>query len=598
MAEERVSLPEVAPVPVIAIFPRRLDLGQIIRTKEGEFRGGMITVTNVGGETAEVRAEVVSEGAPVWLRCDPSGSFLLEPQEQREVFVYPEGVGATGIEGLTAKVGFSCNGGAEYDLPAPEVTVAALVVEPARLEWVDGSEQGLDFGSPVQGEVCEKTIVVRRIPGNNLPTVISEFGVCDDEGKLRQSPPWLEISEPKPRGMDLLIKVTLHTANLPVGPIREVIEFREDDPAVESLKLEVRANVQPAPDIEVTPPSVKIQGKSGERVEVSVELRNTGIGSLPVKITTSDSWISVAEDHDHLEIGSEPILVKLLITVAPKGNVSRGMVMVTPVSQPRLLAVTIPIEAEVLTPKLRIDNQAIHGRNGKSRRWEVPLENVGNADLTLEVYDSPPWLRVSPRGVLTVGPGGKAALVISDRRRSKDDPSSCVLKLKTNQGGNEIVTIPLALPPVSERHFANWTGRLLFVAVLVAAVIGFQSLQRRTPPALTETQQERSPQNKQSSPQAKAAQHVRGRDVAALLAQGLMLKKKGQLNEAAQKLRAVLQLDDTSVSAHYYLAWTYVALKQKQMAIKHFRRVVELSTDPAGTEAVEARKALARLARQ
>jgi len=596
MADDYASLPEVAPVPVIAVFPRRVDLGQIIRTREEGSRCGLVTVTNVGGKRAQVAAEVAAgNGTPAWLRCDPKSSFALEPQERREVFLYPGEVESANSGELSATVRFSCNNGSEYGLPVPEVAVAALVVEPARLEWVDGPAEGLDFGTPVQGKVCTATIMARRTPGNNLPTIISEYGVCDEDGNLHVPPPWVEISEPTPRRMDLLVKLTLHTANLPVGPIKEVIEFREDDPAVEPLKLLVSADVQSAPDIETTPESVKVQGSIGQTVPVIVKLWNTGVGSLPVKVTASVSWISIPDDCHDLQLGSKPTSVELLIAVPENGSPPRGVVMVTPVSQPRLLSLAIPVEAEALCPKLHIDKAAIQKGDGKSRQWEVPLENVGNADLTLEVRDCPPWLHVRPRGVLTVGPGDKELLVLSDRRRSKDAPTSCLLKLKTNQSGNETVSIPVSLPPVPERRPVNWRMPLLIVAGLMVAAFGFQYFRKGTIPAVTETKHDRTPEDGESSRQRETAEDTRAQDVDALLTQGLELKKKGSLNEAERKLRAVLQLDDKSVPAHYALAWTYVALKQKQMAIEHFRRVVELSPTPDETKAVEAKEALTRL---
>jgi len=136
---------------------------------------------------------------------------------------------------------------------------------------------------------------------------------------------------------------------------------------------------------------------------------------------------------------------------------------------------------------------------------------------------------------------------------------------------------------------------LLIVAGLMVAAFGFQYFRKGTIPAVTETKHDRTPEDGESSRQRETAEDTRAQDVDALLTQGLELKKKGSLNEAERKLRAVLQLDDKSVPAHYALAWTYVALKQKQMAIEHFRRVVELSPTPDETKAVEAKEALTRL---
>ncbi|NCQ31820.1 MAG: hypothetical protein GW802_31185, partial [Armatimonadetes bacterium] len=54
MPESKGCLPEVAPVPVLAAFPRSVDLGRVTRGAETNHRGGLLMVANVGGQRAEV----------------------------------------------------------------------------------------------------------------------------------------------------------------------------------------------------------------------------------------------------------------------------------------------------------------------------------------------------------------------------------------------------------------------------------------------------------------------------------------------------------------------------------------------------------------
>ncbi|MBM3475554.1 MAG: tetratricopeptide repeat protein, partial [Armatimonadetes bacterium] len=74
---------------------------------------------------------------------------------------------------------------------------------------------------------------------------------------------------------------------------------------------------------------------------------------------------------------------------------------------------------------------------------------------------------------------------------------------------------------------------------------------------------------------------------------GLALKRAGQLQEAAEELRAAVAADPKHVKAHYALAWVLLDLKDTTGAEAEFRKVVELA--PESDEAREAQKALDRL---
>ncbi|PIY49668.1 MAG: hypothetical protein COZ06_13335, partial [Armatimonadetes bacterium CG_4_10_14_3_um_filter_66_18] len=72
MPESKGCLPEVAPVPVLAAFPRSVDLGRVTRGAETNHRGGLLMVANVGGQRAEVVVDVTcADSGPAWVRCDP-----------------------------------------------------------------------------------------------------------------------------------------------------------------------------------------------------------------------------------------------------------------------------------------------------------------------------------------------------------------------------------------------------------------------------------------------------------------------------------------------------------------------------------------------
>ena len=82
-------------------------------------------------------------------------------------------------------------------------------------------------------------------------------------------------------------------------------------------------------------------------------------------------------------------------------------------------------------------------------------------------------------------------------------------------------------------------------------------------------------------------------EIARLLKEGLAAKRAGNLELAFTRYVAVLLRDPTSVEAHWGLAWVLAAKGEKEAAVEHFQKVVELSTDPQRVR--EAKEALARL---
>ena len=78
-----------------------------------------------------------------------------------------------------------------------------------------------------------------------------------------------------------------------------------------------------------------------------------------------------------------------------------------------------------------------------------------------------------------------------------------------------------------------------------------------------------------------------------LLKEALEAKRKGDLELAFTKYIAVLLREPESVEAHWGLAWVLASKGEKEAAVEHFRKVAELSSDPARVR--EANAALARL---
>ncbi|MGC9320431.1 MAG: tetratricopeptide repeat protein [Armatimonadota bacterium] len=73
-----------------------------------------------------------------------------------------------------------------------------------------------------------------------------------------------------------------------------------------------------------------------------------------------------------------------------------------------------------------------------------------------------------------------------------------------------------------------------------------------------------------------------------LVAAGLAAKQAGDLGGAAETLRQALEIDADHVQAHWVMAWVQVELEQKAEAVRHFRRVVELTGDEDLREQAEA----------
>jgi len=80
---------------------------------------------------------------------------------------------------------------------------------------------------------------------------------------------------------------------------------------------------------------------------------------------------------------------------------------------------------------------------------------------------------------------------------------------------------------------------------------------------------------------------------AALLEQGIGLKREGKLAEAEEELRVALKLDDRNVEIHRVLGWTLLGLNRKAEAAAAFRKVLELHPGPE-VEA-EVKEALTKL---
>lgn len=78
-----------------------------------------------------------------------------------------------------------------------------------------------------------------------------------------------------------------------------------------------------------------------------------------------------------------------------------------------------------------------------------------------------------------------------------------------------------------------------------------------------------------------------------LVVEAMTLKSRGEFDAAAASFRAALERDDRHVAAHWGLAWVLVKLDERQEAIAHLQRVVELTEDE-DLEA-EARAAIQRL---
>lgn len=82
-------------------------------------------------------------------------------------------------------------------------------------------------------------------------------------------------------------------------------------------------------------------------------------------------------------------------------------------------------------------------------------------------------------------------------------------------------------------------------------------------------------------------------DIERLLREALEAKRKGDLELAFTKYVAVLLKEPSSVDAHWGLAWVLASKGEKEAAIEHFEKVVELSPDPQRKK--EAQAALGRL---
>ncbi|MGQ9732427.1 MAG: tetratricopeptide repeat protein [Candidatus Zipacnadales bacterium] len=82
-------------------------------------------------------------------------------------------------------------------------------------------------------------------------------------------------------------------------------------------------------------------------------------------------------------------------------------------------------------------------------------------------------------------------------------------------------------------------------------------------------------------------------DVGNLLTEALAAKRAGNLELAFTKYMAVLQAEPNSVEAHWGLAWVLATKNEKEAAIEHFQKVVELSHNPQQVK--EAKAALIRL---
>jgi tetratricopeptide (TPR) repeat protein len=74
---------------------------------------------------------------------------------------------------------------------------------------------------------------------------------------------------------------------------------------------------------------------------------------------------------------------------------------------------------------------------------------------------------------------------------------------------------------------------------------------------------------------------------------GLELKRAGQMQQAADELRAAVAADPKHAKAHYALAWVLLDLKDETAAAAEFQKVIELAPD--SEEAREAQRALDRL---
>jgi len=585
MPESKGCLPEVAPVPVLAAFPRSVDLGRVTRGAETNHRGGLLMVANVGGQRAEVVVDVTcADSGPAWVRCDPANPFALDPQEEREVFLYPESVEAVGD--LAARVLLSCPNGSPSGTPDPEVAVYGIYVEPVHLEWVDGGDCTLDFGALIQGEERSQVLTLRRTPGNNLPTVLAAAGAPAEGPRPESLPPWLVVSEPTARGKDVQVTVTLHTANLPHGPLSQSIQFHEEDPSVEPLVVRLHAEVLPAPDLEVDPEQVSVAVTAGATVPVELRLRNIGAGELPVSLVASAPWLTVNGGATGLRLTEQASTVTLLVA-DPGGTVPKtAHVTVTPSSHPRALPVTVSVTAEPLAPKLVTTNELRLEGLTRGAWAALPVGNEGNAALELEVTGCPAWLRVRPRRLVVPPSAVLELLYLRDGRRGAAPAVTDALTLTTNQRGAETVRVAVHAPakttPWVVPKIAKEVAAVVAVCVLIllgpaAAVWQWRGSHDRPP--LTQPNQPVSESQKQRAQ--------------GLASEGEQLVQSNELPAAEAKLLEALKLDARCLLAHHVLAWLYARTKRQPKAIEHFRAVASL--DAAGAKGRLAKEALDRL---
>ena len=114
------------------------------------------------------------------------------------------------------------------------------------------------------------------------------------------------------------------------------------------------------------------------------------------------------------------------------------------------------------------------------------------------------------------------------------------------------------------------------------------------PPAAEETPTEAAPADEPAEAETEQEEtEPAGPTADQLVAEGMAAKRNGDLDGAAGKFREAIQLDAEHVEAHWGLAWTLVEQTERQEAIEHFRRVVELTEEE--TRKRQARAAIERL---
>ncbi len=259
-----------------------LDFGSVA---VGQTKSLTFNVRNTGASALTVSSLSFNPASGPFSVTSPAVPFTLVAGGQQTVTVRFAPT-ATGAQSATLAIG-------RIDAARPSVTIsvqgagAAAGSQPA----IALSATALNFAAQVGANPSSQTFTVRNSGGGTL-----NFQVARSQAWLSVSP-----SQGTSTGADVTITVSVNTAGLAAGTYTDNIQISDQgSPPAAAQTLRVTLTIStgpPQPAIGVSAAALTFNAPSGSNPPPqTVEVRNTGAGTLNFRLTPNRPWITVAPD--------------------------------------------------------------------------------------------------------------------------------------------------------------------------------------------------------------------------------------------------------------------------------------------------------------